>query len=800
MRELLRDLRYAARGLVRAPGFSFIAVSTLALGIGGTTAVFTVLNAALLRPLDFPEPGRLVRFHVGMPMSAQQVDGVAARANSYQAVAPAARTSFVLTGDGEPEEVVGSVVGEQHADVFGVAPAMGRAFALDDSQPGAEPVAILSHELWERRFGGDPDILGRVLSLGGEGQGTRTVVGVWPPDYSPFSWGSDVFVPLVRDTNSELYADMVRYQVAARLAPGVAYATALEELRTTLRRMSTGAEGAIFSDGIEERAVLASYQEAETADVRGGLWLLLAAVVAVLLVACGNVMNLTLARSTARSHEFAVRSAIGAGRGRVVRQVLTESLLVAVLGGVVGGVAAVLSLPVLLQWLPLDIRHTAVSLDPRVLGFALGTVLLSGVASGLVPALRATRIIGSTLTSSSRTLSTSRGGFRLNRALVGVQVGLCMLLVVGSGLLLKSLWKVSQVDPGFTVDALYTMRVRPNPETYPDAASRQAYFMSVLESVRAVPGVGAAGAIQVLPMSQGNMGVGISPDGAPVPDGERPTFVGYRLVSSDYGSAMEIPLLEGRWIDAGDGPDATAVGMINASMAARLFPDGAAVGRTVHWNTGDPWFTVVGVIGDVHQNRLDEAPRMEAYVPLMQDGSAQGLHLMIRSSIGSAVLPAVRRAAWAVDANVPITMDAAMEDVVATSMAGRRSQAVLLSLFGGLALLLGMIGVYGVTSYVVNQRRHEMGVRLALGAGRGRLIRSVLASSLTPVAIGLVSGLAGATVMGRLLSGTLYEVTPTDPTVLLGVGLVLGLVATLAALGPAARAARVDPMSVLAEA
>jgi len=785
--------------LARAPGFSVVAILTLALGIGGITAVFTVLNSVLLRPLDFPEAERVVRFHVSMPMSAQQVDGITSRVSSYEAVALGTRSSFTLTGDGPPEEVVGAVVGERHAEVFGVTPSLGRAFSPEDASLGAEPVALLSHELWERRFGGDPNILGRVVSLGGEGRGTRTIIGIWPAGYTPFSWSADVFVPLIRDTGSDLYADMARYQVAARLAPGITYRAALDELRATLQRMSTGAEGAVFAAGVEDRVVLVSYQEAETADVRGSLWLLLAAVIAVLLVACSNVMNLMLARSTARSHEFAVRGAIGAGRRQVVKQVLTESVLVAALGGVVGCVLAMLALPLLLEWLSLGVQQVGVSLDLTVLTFALVASMLSGIVSGLVPALRATRVIGSTLTASSRTLSTSRGGFRLNHALVGVQVGLCVLLVVGSGLLLKSLWKVAQVDPGFTAEHLFTMRVRPNPETYPDVTSRQAYFTSLLESVRAVPGVAVAGAIQVLPMSQGNMGVGISPDGAPVPDGERPAFVGYRQVSSDYGLAMEIPLLEGRWIDARDGPDAAPVGLINAQMAGRLFPDGSAVGRTVHWNTGDPWFTVIGVTGDVHQNRLDEAPRMEAYVPLMQDGNTQGLHLMIRSSIGAAVLPSVRRAVWGVDANVPITMDVAMEDMVAASMAARRSQATLLSLFGGLALLLGTIGVYGVTSYVVNQRRHEMGVRLALGAGQGRLIRSVLKSSLLPVGIGLGSGLLAASLLGRLLSAALYEVAPTDPTILLGVALVLGLVATLAALGPVTKAARVDPMSVLAE-
>lgn len=798
MHTLVQDIRYALRGLARSPGFAAIAVITLALGIGGNTAIFSVVNAVVLRPLDFEDPAKLVRLQVGRPVTPRQVDGLAERLRSYSAIAAGARTSFTLTGEGTPEEVLGSVVSEAHAAVFGVAPALGRAFSTSDAVPGTEPVAVLSHEFWQRRFGGDPAVVGRTIALGGEEAGTRTIIGVWPAGYAPFAWASDVFVPMQRDTESHLYIDMARFQVAARLGGGATYTSALQELRATVDQMSLGSEGAYFSTSASQRAALVSYQEAENRGVRGTLWLLLGAVGIVLLIACTNVTNLVLARSAARSHEFAVRTAIGAGRGRVVRQLLTESLVLASLGGALGGVGAVVGLPLVLTVMPAAIpRAEAITVDWNVLFFAAAVTVLAGVAFGLLPALRSTRAVGSALRGGGRGQTAGRHRFRLNRTLVAAQIGLCVVLVAASGLLLKSLWLVSSVDPGFDARELYTLRVRPAPEVYPDIETRRAYFASVLESVRAVPGVEAAGGIQILPMSRGNMGVGISPDGAPVPEGDRPTFVGYRMVTPDYGSAMGVPLIEGRWLDERDATDAMPAGMINERMAAQLFPDESPVGRTVHWNTGDVWFTVVGVIGDVHQNRLDEAPRMEAYVPMAQDGDTEGLHLMVRSSLGSTVLPSVRAAAWSIDSNVPITMEASMEDVVAASMADRRSQATLFTLFGTLALIMGAIGVYGVTSYTVSQRTHEMGVRLALGAAQAEVVTATLRSALVPVAIGLGAGLLSALVASRALGSMLYQVTPTDPAVLVGVIGFLMTVAVAAAWAPARRASRTDPMVVL---
>ncbi len=796
---LMQDIRYGARGLRRSPGFAVVSILTLALGIGGNTAIFSVLNSVVLRPLDFPEAHRIVRMQMGRPLTARHIDGIAERVQSYDALAGGARTSFTLTGDGTPEELPGAVIGDQHREVFGIAPALGRSFTVEDTSPGATPVAMLSYELWQRRFGGDPSLVGRTLSLGGEEQGQRTVVGIWPEAYAPFSWPSEVYVPMSRDTDSHLYVDMARFQLAARLREGVSQASALNEFRATVARMASGSEGAYFSTEAADRTVLVSYQEAEVGGVRGALWLLLGAVGIVLLVACTNVANLVLARSASRSHEFAIRRAIGAGRGRILRQLVTESMLLAGAGGGVGWLGAIVALPLVVRLLPPNTPRTGeISIDVNVLAFAALVSLAAGVLFGLAPALRSTRSVGSALKSAPRGGSLGRDRFRLNRALVGTQIALCVVLVVGSGLLLKSLWRLSSVDPGFDTTELYTLRVRPAADSYPDLESRRAYFAQVLTQIRAVPGVEAAGGIQILPMSRGNMGVGISPDGAPVPESESPTFVGYRMISPAYGAAMGVPLIEGRWIDASDHADAPAVGMINQRMAGRLFPNGSAVGQTVHWNTGDLWFTVVGVIGDVHQNRLDEDVRMEAYVPLAQDGDTDGLHVMIRSPLGPAIIAAARQAAWSVDASVPITAEATMEDVVAASMADRRGQAILFTLFGGLALLLGAIGVYGVTAYTVSQRTHEMGVRIALGAGRRAVLISTLGSSLVPVGVGLVGGFVAALLASGLLANALYQVEPSDPGVLLGVGFFLATVATFAALGPAQRAAKTDPMMVLA--
>ncbi|MGI9629312.1 MAG: ABC transporter permease [Longimicrobiales bacterium] len=798
---LFQDLRYGARGLRRAPGFATLAILTLALGIGGTTAMFTVLNSVLLRPLDFPDPDRIVRLQLGRPVTPRQLDGLAERTLSYRAIAGGARTTFTLTGEGRPEELPGSVVGHDHDAVFGVAPVLGRAFIDEDAAPGATPVAILSHELWQSRFGGERSILGRSVALGGEQEGQRLIVGVWPRGYTPFAWSSDVFVPLVREPDSHLYLDMARFQIAARLLDSSTYGSALDELRSTLGRMAAGAEGAFFSDDVAASALLVSYQEAETGSAKGALWLLLGAVGIVLLIACTNVTNLVLARTASRSQEFAIRAAIGAGRGRVLRQLLTEGVLLAGLGGVVGWIGGVLALPLLMRVMPSTIpRPQDVSGDVSVWVFATVVSLGAGLAVGLLPGLRSGRGMGVALRSGSRRSSGGPARFRLNRVLVAGQIGLCVVLVMASGLLLKSLWLVGRVDPGFNANELYTFKARLPSEAYPDLATKRVYFDEVLTRLGGVPGVEAAGGIQVLPLSRGNLGVGISPDGAPVPDNARPMFVGYRMITPGYGQAMQIPLREGRWLDRSDNTDAAPVGLINERMAERLFPNQSAVGRSVHWNTGDPWFTVIGVTGNVHQNRLDEEPRMEAYVPVAQDGDTEELHFMVRSASGPALLASLRDAAWSVDSQVPITLESEMVDVVASSVADRRGHAVLFTVFGALALLLGGIGVYGVTAYTVSQRTHEMGVRLALGADRGAVVMSTLRSSLAPVATGLVAGLAAALAVTRLLAGTLYQVTTNDPTVLFAVALTLLLVALLAALVPARRASRSDPMTTLSRA
>jgi putative ABC transport system permease protein len=654
---------------------------------------------------------------------------------------------------------------------------------------------VLSHEFWQRRFGGDPEVIGRTVSIGGEGAERRTVIGIMPPDYRPFAWRSEIYVPLVFEPGTNAYTDMSRYTVTGRLRDGVTLDEARGDLRAVLTQMMEGEEGAYIVRGAARSAEVVSYLETQVGAVANTLWVLLGAVGAVLLIACTNVANLLLARAGAREREMAIRTAMGAGRGRLVRQVLTESAVLGLAGGTVGVAGAFIVLPLFVASLPRDVPRAAdIGVDGWVLVFALAVSITAGVLFGLAPALRSAHAVDAVLRAGANTVSSGRRRVRLNGGLVAVQVALCVVLVTGAGLLGKSLWRLAQVDPGFDAAGLYTMRLALSQSKYPSEDDRRLYYREALRLVGSVPGVERAGAIQVLPMTSGHMGVAISKDGAPVPDGGRPQITGYRVITPGYFEAMGIPLLEGRMLGPADRADRPGVGLINRRLADLLWPGESAVGREVRWSDGSIWFTVVGVVGNIHQHTLAMASRTEAYVPYEQDSWASGLHVMVRASTGSGVLEDVRRAVWSVDPDVPISREGSMEDVIGASMLDARFYTLLFSAFAFLALLLGAVGVYGVTSYTVSQRVREIGIRLALGAGRSDVMRSTLRLAMMPVLGGLLLGTAGAFAVTRLLSSLLFGVAASDPLVF-GLSIaVLAAVAVAANFLPARRAAGVDPL------
>ena len=792
--SLAADVRYAMRGFKANPGFTTIALLTLALGIGANAAIFGVVNAVVIRPLPFPESSRMVRIGPSRWLSAQQVVGLEDQTDDYQATSAVGRTILTLAEGDSPELCLGAVVGAGHLEVFGMPPLLGRGLRAEDSEPGREPVALITHDLWARAFSSDRDIIGRSIRLEGHGEVSRTVVGVLPAGYRPFDWQPQVFVPIDLDVGTHDYESNYRYWLLGRLRPGISLGQARAELRTAVAWLAEG-EGALFLSETAEQIDIITLHEDRVGDVRSTLWIVLAAVGVVLLIACTNVANLLLARSGSRQREFAIRVAIGAGRGRVARQVLTETVVLGLLGGGVGLLAAFAGLSGLASLLPEDVpRSLEIGMDIRVLVFTLLVSVLAGLAFGLVPCLRLSRSLEPAMRQDAAGAGgMGRGRHRLNSGLVAAEIALSVILVSAAGLLGKSLWVLQEVDPGFTLDNLYSVQLTPPLASYSEESELRAFYRDVLDAIRGVPGVRSVGAINARPLTEGTLGVTISADGSPVPDDVQPEIVSYRVVTPGYVETMGIPLLDGRTLMPSDRDGVQPVGMVNSTLADWLWPGESAVGKQLDWSDGELWFTVVGVVGDVHQNRLSTPVEPEAYVAYEQDTWLRALHVMIKAEPGWAGIDAVREAAGSVDRTAPISSAGSMRDVVSRSMATPRSYALLFSLLAFLALGLGAIGVFGVLSYTVSQRTHEIGVRMALGARRNDVIATVMRSGLTPVALGLALGLVAAVLSTRLVAGLLFGVAPTDPMILGAVTVALGVVAAFACLLPALRAARVDP-------
>jgi predicted permease len=797
MYTLFQDLSLAARRLTRTPGFTAVVLLTLGLCVGANAAIFSVINAVMVRPLPFPEPDRVVRVRPEQTVTARMIDGIAAATESYTALAGASPAALTLTGTDQPELVPASVVGVDHLAVFAVQPMMGRGFLDEDSRPGAEPVVLLGYGLWQRRFGGDPSVVGRRVTLGGEGTPTRTVIGVMPVGYRPFQWESEAFVPMVVAPATHDYSDMARFVLFARLRDGQTTAAASAELKTVLQRLATSTERGYVSEEEARDATVIREHVWRVAGFERSLWLLLGSVGAVLLIGCVNVANLLLARAVARERELAVRRALGAAPGRILRLLLTESALLGIAGGALGLLAATVGLSALQHVVPANLPTvSAISVDLTVFAFALVVSLIGAMLFGLLPALRSSRVAEAAIRQTSRS-TIGEGKLRLNRSLVAAEMAICVALVAAAGLFVKSLTVLRDVDPGFAPAGLATMRVTFSPARYPNESTRRNALAEIERRIEALPGVDRVGSIHVLPMTQGTMGVGISPDGNPIAEDERPLLVSYRIVTPGYAEAVGIPLLEGRHLEPTDRDEAAPAGLVNQAMANTMWPGAlSVVGREVRWDNGELWFTVVGVVDDVHQHSLSQTARAEAYVPYEQDGWATSMHLMIRGG-GLGLLSAGRDAVWAVDPNIPVSGLRSMTDVVDVSLATPRFNATLFGLFAMLATVLAAVGIYGVTSHMVSLRTREIGIRLAFGATNRDVMWWLGRLGVTPVAIGLLVGLAIALSGTRLIAGMLYGIRPTDPMVFAAVVMALVVVALAALVLPAKRALRVDPISSL---
>ena len=795
--EMFQDLRFGWRMLRSQPAFSLAAICALALGIGATTLIFSVVNAVLLRPLPYHDGDRLVRIEErhqhGTPSNVSYANfrDLGEQTVALEQIAASRFWTANLTGDGEPERVNSALVSASFFHALGVAPLAGRTFLREEDQPNGAPVVVLSHRLWQRRYGGDPQIIGKTIRVSDV---ERTVIGVMPPSFQ-FPTNTELWTPLVADGPLRDNRRSHLLAVIARLKRGAT----LEQARADLAVAAARIEHAY--PGVDPHLGLGALplQERMVSGMRQALWALLAAVGCLLLIACANVANLLLARAAAREKEMALRAALGAGRLRLLRQLLTESMLLAALGGAVGWLIAHWGAKLIATLDPFALpRINEVTVDGRVLGFALLATLVTGLLFGIAPALQLPqRTLHSALKEGGRS-TTGAQRRRLRHALVVAEVALALIVLVGAGLLFNSFWRLLRVEHGFDPQNVITFNLFLSPTRYAEGAQQTNFLQQVLERVNTVPGVRAAGMTSTVPLTGGPATdfdiVGRPPFAA----GQEPS-ADIRIVDPQYFRAMSIPLRAGRFFAASDTATAPRVMIVNETLARRFFPDENPLGRRITMKDWGPPLTgeIVGVVGDVRENRLDAAPLPEIYWPYPQFPSLFNTLMVKAEQDPLQLVAAVKAQIWAVDREQPIARIATMDEVVAASVAARRFNLWLFGAFAVCALLLAAIGIYGVISYGVAQRTHEIGVRMALGARRGDVLRLIVGQGLTLTGTGIALGWLAALVLTRWLKTLLFEVSATDTLTFAVIALLLVFVSLLACFLPARRAARVDPMVAL---
>jgi putative ABC transport system permease protein len=799
MERLLQDVRYGVRMIWKRPGFAAVVLATLALGIGANTAIFSVVNAVLLKPLPYRNAERLVWVAGNVRggtsrASVSPPDYVDYRAQNTVFEEFAASTSVPnavnLTGAGEPERLTGSRVTANYFRAFGVEPARGRVFGADEERAGPAPVAVLSDGLWRRRFGGDPAIVGKTLTLDGKGV---TVIGVAPPEFQ-YPAGAELWLPLDFDDPDMKIRAAHFLRPIGLLKPGVTIEQARAETDLIARRLEEQ-----YPESNERWSLnLVPLQEQVVGGVRTSLWVLLGAVGFVLLIACANVSNLMLARAAARSRELALRTALGASRWRVVRQQLTENVLLSLAGGALGLLLAAWGVDVLAALGAGDIpRLREVGIDGRVLAFTTALSVLTGLAFGLLPALRASRPnLNEVLKEAGRGTS-GPGRGRMRAALVVSEIALALTLLVGAGLLIKSFVGLRGVNPGFDPANLLTLRIDLARARYAKPEQAAGFFGELHRRVAGLPGVEAAGMVSELPLSGQPNDMYFYVAGRPPQTAEQKVTADFRRVNQDYFRAMRIPLQRGRGFTEQEVTGDAMVVVVNETLARNFFPDEDPLGKRLVIDFGkQEEFEIVGVAGDVRHRALEGDVYQMVYVPTLRVGRT---NLVVRTSSSDplALASAVRGEVAAVDRDQPVSAVRTMEEVVSGSVAQQRFRTLLLAAFAGVALLLAGVGIYGVISYSVTHRTHEIGVRMALGAGAADILKLVVGRGMALALAGIAVGLLAALALTRVLSSLLFGVTATDTATFAAVSLLIAGVAFLACYLPARRAMKVDPMEAL---
>jgi putative ABC transport system permease protein len=795
-----QDIRYGLRMLRRSPGFTAVAVLTLALGIGANTAIFSVVYAVLLRPLPFPQANRLVFLTEwsqqvpNMSFSVADFNDVGDQNTVFSSVTAFRANSYILTGSGEPQRLNGRQVTSGFFPTIGVKSIAGRTFNPSEDKTGAERVVLLSEGFWNRQFGRDPAVVGKVLTLNDE---AYTVIGVLPAFPSALWQQVDLWTSMGR-LEDQLGGPQRRgnhpgIYVIGRLKPG----TTVEQARSQIVSIAHRLAQEYPQSNAPQSMTLEPVQTAIVGPLRQPLLVLLGAVGFVLLIACANVANLLLARASGREREFAIRTALGAGRARQLRQVLTESLLLALVGGAVAIGLAFAGVKGLMAAIPPDSvpRLDEVGLNGTVLAFTAAVSLLTGIIFGLVPAWQASRPDVHDALKEGGRAGAGMGRHRMRSALVVSEVSLALLLLLGAGLMLKSFSRVLDADPGFRASGVLTASISLPRTKYGEPPRIRAFIEQTLEKVRAVPGVEAAGS--TLPLL-GHWQTGFDVEGRPVlPPGQRAS-TDITRVSSDYFRAMGVRLLRGRVFTELDSPDSQPVCIVDETFVRAYWPHDDPLGKRVRvGDPDDPWRTVVGVVAHVKNYGVDQPSRVETYLPYEQD-PINAFTLVVRTTGDPASLsPRMRDAVLAVDPDVPIFNISTMEDLVAQNVAPRRLAVMLIGVFAGLALLLAGIGLYGVMSFTVSQRTHEIGIRMALGAHENDILRLVVRQGMLLAVTGLGIGMVGAFALPKLIGALLFQTSAADPQILAAVPVLLALVALAACYIPARRAMRVDPMVAL---
>jgi predicted permease len=783
-------------------GFTFAAVLCLALGIGATTTVYSTVDGMLFRPLPFANADRVMALVDSNPMQGADGTDVAftnfldwrEQAASFDAMAIYQDRDFALTGDGgDPERIEGQIVSANLFDLLGVRAAIGRNFMLNEDAPGAERVALLSHALWQRRFAGRAETVGQTIRLNGY---EHIVVGVMPEGFKFPEW-AEIWTPATFKRD-EAGAGRGNHNLSciARLKPGVTIEEANAEMAAISARLAT----AYPETNANWTTTVKTFRDARISEFKSVLYLMLGAVLFVLLIACANVANLLLARGAERTKEIAIRTALGSSRWRIVRQLLVESLLISVMGGALGVLLAMWGIDLVGSAIPFELPYwMTYMIDARVLVFTLVVAVVTGILFGLAPALQASKIdVNEMLKEGSKGAGGSLRRHKARSLLVVTEIALSLMLLIGAALLMRSFVEATKSDPGFNPQNVLTMRLTLPATRYVDDEQRFMFYQDLLARIGSLPGVRSVAAANIIPLADSTSGAAFIPEGAPPPPGEEPVAQ-FRIVTPDYFRTMEMPLARGRSLTGQDTEAASPpVAVINETLARRVYPNENPVGKHFKFKGDDEWVNIVGVVPDTKTRRMDARPDMHIYVPYARRAAYRAMTLVLRTDGEPAlVAPAVRAQVSAMDAELPLYDVRTMEDLVARSLWQPRLFSGMFLIFAFGALVLASVGVYGVISYSVNTRTHEFGIRMALGAQKGNVLRLVVRQGMILVAVGCVLGLGGALLLTRALAGLLYGVSATDPLTFLIIPFVLIFVALLASYIPARRATKVDPVVAL---